>query len=71
MLRKTPDAKLEEVIAKGIRIQHAFRAGVRRALMRHKRLGESIAVWRDGQVVIVPPDQINIPDAESPNGSGD
>ena len=71
MLRKTPDPKLEEVVAKGMRIQRAFRAGVRRALIRHKRLGESIAVWRDGRVVIVPPDQINIPDGESPNDPGD
>lgn len=28
------------------------------ALERHKRLGESIAVWKDGQVVIVPPEEI-------------
>ena len=39
MLRKTPDPKLEEVIAKGIRIQRAFRAGVRRALMRAQAPG--------------------------------
>jgi hypothetical protein len=70
MLRKTPDPRLEEVVAKGVRIQRAFRAGVRRALMRHKRLGESVAVWREGRVVIIPPDQINIPDVESPSGSG-
>jgi hypothetical protein len=38
------------------------------SLIRHKRLGESVGVWRDGRVVIVPPDQINIPDAEGPNG---
>ena len=67
MLRETPDPKLAEAIAKATRIQRALRAGVRRALIRHKRLGESIAVWRDGRVVIVPPDQINIPDAEGPN----
>ena len=55
----------------GMRIQRALGAGVRRALLRHKRLGESIAVWRDGQVVIVPPEQINIPDPDGPNASGD
>ena len=69
MLRETPEPKLEEVIAMGARIRRALGAGVRRALLRHKRLGESIAVWRDGKVVIVPPEQINIPDADCPNDS--
>jgi hypothetical protein len=32
------------------------------ALRRHKLLGESIAVSRDGKVVIVPPEEIEIPD---------
>ena len=27
------------------------------AIERHKRLGESIAVWKDGQVIIVPPEK--------------
>jgi hypothetical protein len=71
MLRETPKQSLDEALSNEVRIRRALRAGVRRALMRHKRLGESVAVWRDGQVVIVPPEQINIPDAESTNGSGD
>lgn len=66
MLRETPRQKLDEALAQGVRIQRALREGVRRALLRHKRLGESVAVWRDGRVVIVPADQINIPEAESP-----
>ena len=45
----------------------AMRRGVREALLRHKRLGESIAVWRDGRVVIVPPDEIAID--EEPAGA--
>ncbi len=31
---------------------------VRDAVLRHKKLGESIAVWRDGRVVIIPPEEI-------------
>lgn len=27
----------------------------------HKRIGNPIAVWRDGKVVIVPPEEIEIP----------
>jgi hypothetical protein len=43
-------------------IEAAMKKGVRDALRRHKLLGESIAVWRDGKVVIVPPEEIEIPD---------
>jgi hypothetical protein len=41
-----------------------MRAAVQEALARHKRLGNSIAVWRDGRVVVLPPDEIpdEIPD---------
>ena len=31
---------------------------VARVLERHRRLGESIVVWRDGQVVEIPADEI-------------
>jgi hypothetical protein len=39
-------------------MERIFREAVREAVLRHKRLGESIAEWRDGRVVIVPPDEI-------------
>ncbi len=38
-----------------------------RRTARHKRLGESIAVWRDGRVVIVPPEEIDVD--EEPAGA--
>ena len=44
------------------RVKVAMDRGIRDALRRHKLLGESIAVWRDGQVVIVPPEEIVVPD---------
>ena len=64
MLRQTPDPKLERALEQGRRVQRAVGDGVRRALLRHKRQGESVAVWRDGRVIIVPADQIRIPDAD-------
>jgi hypothetical protein len=39
-------------------VKAAFDQGIRDAVRRHKLLGESIAVWRDGKVVIVPPEEI-------------
>jgi len=40
------------------RILAALRSGVREALARHKRAGQSVAVWQDGRVVVVPPEEI-------------
>jgi hypothetical protein len=37
----------------------AFREGARKAILRHKALGESIVIWRDGRTIEVPPDQID------------
>lgn len=37
----------------------AFQRAARKAILRHKALGESIVIWRDGRVVEVPPDQID------------
>lgn len=39
-------------------IELILQQAVRDALRMHKRLGNSIAIWQDGQVVIVPPDEI-------------
>jgi ABC-type proline/glycine betaine transport system ATPase subunit len=47
-------------------IELILQKAVRDALSVHKRLGNSIAIWKDGQVVIVPPDEIVI-SPELPN----
>ena len=36
----------------------ALGAGVQAALAEHKRLQQSVVVWKDGQVVEVPPEEI-------------
>jgi len=38
---------------------------IAKTLDRHRRLGESIAVWQDGKVVILSADQIPIPGQET------
>lgn len=38
----------------------AVKRGVRRALWRHKRLGQSVVVWRDDKVVVLSPDEIAV-----------
>lgn len=43
-------------------IEEVFRRAVRAALWQHKRLGQSIAAWRDGQIVIIPAEEIPVED---------
>lgn len=47
-------------------IENVLRRAVRHALLMHKRAGNPIAVWRDGRVVIVPPEEIVIEDELRP-----
>ncbi|HMJ25099.1 MAG TPA: hypothetical protein VK475_04700 [Pyrinomonadaceae bacterium] len=52
----------------GKEIEEVLQRAVRHALLMHKRLGNPIATWKDGKVVIVPPEEIIIPtDATEPN----
>jgi len=49
---------LDEILADTKKVEHAFRAGVKRALRRHKQAGNPIAVWQNGQVVWLAPEEI-------------
>jgi hypothetical protein len=42
-------------------IEKALARGVREALIRHKQAGNPIAVWDDGKVVWIAPEDIEIP----------
>lgn len=44
----------------GKEVEQLFQQAVAAALWRHKQLGQSVAVLRDGEVVIVPPDEIPV-----------
>jgi hypothetical protein len=44
------------------KIEQGVKVAVAQALERHRKLGESIAVWRDGQVVTLTADQIPVMD---------
>ena len=53
------------------RIEWALRAAVRDALQRHKRDGDPVAVWREGRVVWLPPDEIPTASDESSENTRD
>lgn len=54
--------RIDRLFAEGTPIDEAVRAGVRRAMIRHKKLGNSVVSWRDGKVVWIPPEEIPIDD---------
>jgi hypothetical protein len=45
--------------------EEALKEAVAEAIAEHKRAGHPIAVWRNGKVVIVPPDQIVVPEVHA------
>ena len=44
-----------------VRAEMALKEAVAEAIAEHKRMGRSIAVWRDGKVVTIPPEEIAVP----------
>jgi hypothetical protein len=53
---RTPAERVNDVE----RILECMREAVRDALRIHKKLGNPIAVWRDGKVVWIPPEEISV-----------
>ncbi len=49
---------IAKAFAEGTPIDEALAAGVQEAMRMHKKLGNSVAIWRDGKVVILPPEEI-------------
>jgi hypothetical protein len=52
----------ENIQARHQKIQVGVKAAIAKAIERHRKLGESIAVWQDGKVVVLSADQIPLPD---------
>jgi hypothetical protein len=46
-----------------LRIGYGIRRGAARALAEHKKNGRSIVIWRDGRVVRIPPEEIQVNEA--------
>lgn len=43
-------------------INKAYESAVRKALLMHKRAGNPVPVFRDGKVVLIQPEEINVAD---------
>jgi hypothetical protein len=58
---------ISELMAAGTPVDEALSRGIRQAMLRHKRLGESVVGWQDGKPVIIPADQIPVTDDNTDN----
>ena len=57
---------IDQIFEDGTAIDQAVSDAVRDALLFHKRMGNPIATWRDGKVVWIPPEQIEVDDPAAP-----
>lgn len=60
MLRR-PSRDIGEIIRDGTAIDRAMVKAHRRVILRHRQLGLPLVIWRDGQVVEVPPESVELP----------
>ena len=57
---KTDSQKIDEFFSDNQRLTQAMGTAVQDAMRVHKLLGHPIVTWRDGKVVIVPPQEIEV-----------
>jgi hypothetical protein len=62
--RKTISELLDD--AEGM--EAALRRGVRAALRQHKALGNPVVFFEEGRTVVVPPEELVIPEEDEPSG---
>lgn len=52
---------VEKIFREGTEVEQAIMAARRRIILEHRRLGVPLVIWRDGKVVEVSPDSVDLP----------
>ena len=68
-MKEKPVRDIERILRDGAALDRAIMAARANVIRQHRQLGLPLVVWRDGRVVKVPPDSIELPiprDAEKP-----
>jgi len=68
MKKEELDKKLPDK-AMAFRAEEALKKAVASTIADHKRTGDPIVIWRDGKVVKVPADQIEVREPETEYGN--
>lgn len=50
------------LVAHGKDVEEILRRAVRDALLEHKRAGNPVAAWKEGEVVLIEPEKIPVDD---------
>ncbi|MEQ8974450.1 MAG: hypothetical protein RIE73_29180 [Coleofasciculus sp. C1-SOL-03] len=58
MTDKVIKDRISLLLADRERINQALAKAVQDALLKHKQAGNPVAIWRDGKVVWIPPEEI-------------
>lgn len=53
-----PEVDIDEICRDGSEIDAAVERAGRQARLKHKQMGVPIVIWRDGQIVEIPPEEI-------------
>lgn len=65
MKSRKPDKRHETSFDFAEKVGAALRLAVADAIEDHRRTGDPLAVWQDGRVVMLPPDQAISPQRET------
>ena len=63
-MSQRPSRDIGMILRDGTAIDRAIVAARRRVIQRHRQLGVPLVIWRDGQVVEVPPESVELPVAD-------
>ncbi len=69
-MSRRPSREIASIIREGTAIDRAIVAARRRVIRRHRQLGVPLVIWRDGQVVEVSPESVELP-ADTEGGKAD
>jgi hypothetical protein len=64
-MRRNRPVDIDKIMAEGTLVDREVRKAVREALLFHKRTGNPVCEWRDGRVVVIPPEKIPVGDGAS------
>lgn len=66
MIRRLhPEVDIDEICRDGSEIDEAVERAGRQARLKHKQMGVPIVIWRDGQIVEIPPEEIIVDPPEA------
>jgi len=61
-MRREPNIPEDLFITHAEALVPVLQEAVRQALLEHKRAGNPIASWKDGKVIMIPPEEIPVED---------